>query len=102
IVINTGKNRRYSIYVPNIFKPDHEEYTVLGNPNHVKVRYMRIFDRWGELIFEGKDFKPDGSVTWDGSFRGKPLNMGTFVVVVEAEFIDGTVQKIARDLLLVR
>jgi glutaredoxin len=102
LVINTGKDRKYTIYVPNIFKPDQEEYTVLGNPNHVKVRYMRIFDRWGELVFEGKNFKPDGSVSWNGGFRGQPLNTGTFVVVVEAEFIDGTVQKIARDLLLVR
>lgn len=102
IEINTGNNRRYTIYVPNIFKPDAEDYTVLGNPNHVKVRFMRIFDRWGELIFEAKDFKPDGSVSWNGGFRGQPLNTGTFVVVVEAEFIDGTVQRIARDLLLVR
>jgi hypothetical protein len=102
LVINTGNTRKYAIYVPNIFKPDQEAYSPLGNPNHVKVRLMRIFDRWGELIFEARDFKPDGSVTWDGSFRGKPMNMGTFVVMVEAEFIDGTVQKIARDLLLVR
>ncbi len=102
IIFNTGKNSKYTIYVPNIFKPDHEDYTVLGNPNHVKVRVMRIFDRWGELVFEAKDFKPDGSVAWDGGFRGKPLNTGTFVVTVEAEFIDGTVQRIARDLLLVR
>ncbi len=102
IVFNTGQKSKYTIYVPNIFKPDHEDYTVLGNPNHVKVRFMRIFDRWGELVFEAKDFKPDGSVSWDGGFRGKPLNTGTFVVVLEAEFIDGTVQRIARDLLLVR
>jgi hypothetical protein len=101
-VINTGKDRKYTIYVPNVFKPDLESYSPLGNPSHVKVRYMRIFDRWGELIFEAKDFRPDGSVAWDGGFRGKPLNTGTFVVVLEAEFIDGTVQKIARDLLLVR
>ena len=102
IVFNTGQTSTYSIYVPNIFKPDFEDYAVLGNPSHVKVRYMRIFDRWGELIFEARDFKPDGSVHWDGGFRGKPLNTGTFVVTVEAEFIDGTVQKIARDVLLVR
>ena len=102
IVINTGTTRRYTIYVPNIFKPEHEDYTVLGNPSHVKVRFMRIFDRWGELVFEARDFKPDGSVAWNGGFRGKPLNTGSFVVVVEAEFIDGTVQRIARDLLLVR
>ncbi len=102
VVINTGKDRKYTIYVPNVFKPDNEDFHPMGNPSHVKVRYMRIFDRWGELIFEAKDFKPDGSVAWNGGFRGKPLNTGTFVVVLEAEFIDGTVQKIARDLLLVR
>lgn len=102
IDIYTANPPKYTIYVPNIFKPDNEDYAVLGNPNHVKVRYMRIFDRWGELIFEAKDFKPDGSVHWDGGFRGKPLNTGTFVVTVEAEFIDGTVQRIARDVLLVR
>lgn len=102
LVIYTAIPPKYTIYVPNIFKPDHEDYTVLGNPNHVKVRFMRIFDRWGELVFEAKDFKPDGSVHWDGGFRGKPLNTGTFVITVEAEFIDGTVQRIARDILLVR
>ncbi len=102
LVIYTAIPPQYTIYVPNIFKPDLEDYTVLGNPNHVKVRFMRIFDRWGELIYEAKDFKPDGSVHWDGAFRGKPLNTGTFVVVLEAEFIDGTVQRIARDVLLVR
>ncbi len=103
IVFLTTDIPKYTIYVPNIFKPDYEDYTILGNLNDVvKVRYMRIFDRWGELVFEAKDFKPNGSVAWNGGFRGKPLNTGAFVVVVEAEFIDGTVQRIAKDLLLVR
>ena len=102
ITIKVNKDDKYALYVPNIFKPEKEEYTVLGNPSKVHVLKMQIFDRWGELIFEAKDFAPNGSVTWDGTFRGKQLSLGTFVVIVEAEFIDGTRKKYARDLVLVR
>lgn len=102
ITIKVNKDDRYALYVPNIFKPEKEEYTVLGNPSKVHVLKMQIFDRWGALIFEASDFAPDGSVTWDGTFRGKQLSLGTFAVIVEAQFIDGTRKKYARDLVLVR
>jgi gliding motility-associated-like protein len=101
-VFTSNQRPRYAIYVPNVFKPEQEEYAVLGNPSQVTVKQMRIFDRWGELVFEAKDFKPDGSVNWNGTFRGKHLPTGAFVVTVEAEFIDGTVQRIARDITLLR
>jgi hypothetical protein len=103
VTVFTGRDRpRYAIYVPNVFKPETEDYAVLGNPSQVKVKLMRIFDRWGELVFEARDFRPDGSTSWNGTFRGKPLATGAFVVTVEAEFIDGTTQRIARDITLIR
>ena len=44
------------------------------------VSLLRIYNRWGELIFETSDI---GSDKWDGTFRGKPLNPGVYVYYLE-------------------
>ena len=93
---------QYSLYVPNAFKPEREFYTVLGSETIEIINYMRIFDRWGELVYEATNFKPDGSVGWDGTFRGQPMNTGTFVVTVEATFKNGVHKTYASDVLLTR
>jgi hypothetical protein len=95
-------DRKFGIYIPNAFKPDNEGFTILGNETVAKVNVMRIYDRWGELVFEAKDFKPNGTVRWNGTFREKPLNTGTFVVVAEVLFVNGEVRKYSQDLLLAR
>ncbi len=95
-------DEQYGLYVPNAFKPEREFYTVLGNESVVTVNYMRIFDRWGELVFEANDFKPNGTGGWDGTFRGQPMNTGTFVVTVEATFKNGERRTYASDVLLTR
>jgi gliding motility-associated-like protein len=44
------------------------------------VRYLRIFNRWGQLLFEKTNFNTnDISMAWDGTFRGKPLPPDVFV-----------------------
>lgn len=95
-------DEQYGLFVPNAFKPEREFYTVLGNESVVTVNYMRIFDRWGELVFEADNFKPNGTVGWDGIFRGQPMNTGTFVVTVEATFKNGERRTYASDVLLTR
>ena len=35
---------------------------------------VQIYDRWGEMIFEAKDF----SNTWDGTYKGKACQIGTY------------------------
>jgi len=44
---------------------------------------LLIFDRWGEKIFESDDITKG----WDGTFRGKKLQTGVFVYLLEAETI---------------
>ena len=90
------------LYIPNAFKPEREFYTVLGNESIINVNYMRIFDRWGELVYEVRDFKPDGTGGWDGTFRGQPMNTGTFVVTLEVTFKNGDRRTFASDVLLTR
>lgn len=100
--IDVFVDKKDGLYIPNAFNPDREGYTVFGT-DYVKIIHsMRIYDRWGELVFEGKAFKPDGSVTWDGSFRGKQMNTGAFVVTVDVEFRTGERKTISSDLLLAR
>jgi gliding motility-associated-like protein len=50
-----------------------------------KLNYFRIFNRWGQLLFESNDIK----VGWDGTFNGVPQNMETYVYQVSVEtYID--------------
>ena len=45
---------------------------------------FRIFDRWGNLVFES--FDP--STGWDGNYKGKACDPGVFVYYFEALCID--------------
>jgi gliding motility-associated-like protein len=45
---------------------------------------MRVFNRWGEMVFERTNFLAnDASLGWDGTMKGKPANMDTYVYIVE-------------------
>jgi len=64
----------------------------------VKDFRMRIFNRWGELIFESTDL----NVGWDGYYRGVISPQDVYVVQTWFRFVDGkTVEKLS-DLTLFR
>ncbi|MBX2972037.1 MAG: gliding motility-associated C-terminal domain-containing protein [Flavobacteriales bacterium] len=64
----------------------------------VKDFRMRIFNRWGELIFESTDL----SIGWDGYYRGQISPQDVYVVQTWFRFVDGkTVEKLS-DLTLFR
>ena len=47
---------------------------------------FRVFDRWGQKVFETTDI----AIGWDGTYRGKPLDTGVFVYTLEGAFYSGT------------
>jgi gliding motility-associated-like protein len=78
-------------------------FTVFAGPEVVAIRSMKIFDRWGEKVFEGFGLRPnDLSQGWDGVFRGKPMQGAVFGYLVELEFADGIVLVYNGSLTLVR
>ena len=100
-------DRTRAVYIPNAFSPDkngiNEFFTVYNNPTIAKVNRMLITDRWGEIIFEAKDFIPEDPANgWYGDFRGEEMNVGVFVYYAEVEFIDGFIGKYKGDLTLLR
>jgi gliding motility-associated-like protein len=68
-------------YVPNAFTPNGDGVNDIfraipvGMANTV---YFRIFNRFGELLFETNQFLKG----WDGTFKGKPQPNGVYVWVV--------------------
>lgn len=94
MLVRVRKDR--SIYFPNVFSPNadgaNDLYMIFSGPDVVEVRNFEIYDRWGEQMFRAQGFQPnDPSFGWDGTFRGRTLNMAHFVYQAEVEFVDGEV-----------
>jgi gliding motility-associated-like protein len=59
---------------------------------------MRIFNRWGELIFESDDLR----IGWDGYYRGQLSPQDVYIVQLFVRFIDGKEIRKHSDLTLLR
>lgn len=90
------------IYIPNAFNPESRgnEYTKFFGPRNVSLdmEYFRVFNRWGELVFESRDV----GYRWDGKYRGEPQPVGTYVWVIKAKCPDGQYLEKKGNVLLVR
>lgn len=73
-----------SVDVPSAFTPNGDGVNDIVYPDGWGIRkliYFRIFNRWGQLVFESNDL----SVGWDGTMNGVPQNMETYVWQVSVE-----------------
>jgi gliding motility-associated-like protein len=81
------------IYVPNVFSPNgdgvNDFFYFQGSPAAHGIEVIRIFDRWGALIFEdyGVDLN-DPSRGWDGTFKDEYVNPGVFTYYANVLFLD--------------
>lgn len=84
-------NRKRPVYFPNVFspdKPENDHFTGFANPAAKLITLLRIYDRWGSLVFETKDIPlNDPYLGWDGNYKGKPMN-GVFAFYALVEFVD--------------
>ncbi len=101
-------DRSKHLYVPNVFSPNQDGandfFSVYEKTGSVKnIRFLTLYDRWGEAIFTLTDFLPnDPNIGWNGTFRGQPVNPGVFVWVLEVEFVDGVIELYKGDVTLIR
>ena len=86
--------------VPTAFTPNgdgqNDLFLVRGGP--FKSINVRIYNNWGQLIFETND-QLDG---WNGTFNGTEQPIGVFVWVVEVEMFNGKKIKKTGDVTLLR
>ncbi len=105
--ISIGVQKDRKVFIPSGFSPDgdgiNDFFYIYGGSDVVRISDMKIFDRWGQLLYEIQDAPPNATTSgWDGKFRGRPLSAGIFVYYAKIEFIDGRVEIFKGDLTLVR
>jgi len=96
------------LYLPSAFSPNgdgtNDQFLPLGNAQNVqRIQVLRVYDRWGGLVYERTDLPPnDPNTGWDGTIRGEPAPPGSYTYAVEVLFIDGFVGRYSGAVLLLR
>jgi gliding motility-associated-like protein len=74
-----------SVFIPNAFTPNgdgiNDTFGVKGEG--IENFAIRIYNRWGEVVFESDNPKKQ----WDGTYQGKPVKDGTYVYQYSASGI---------------
>jgi gliding motility-associated-like protein len=78
------------LFIPTAFSPNgdnnNNSFGVSINPNCVETINLKVYDRWGEIIFESAD----PLIRWDGTFKSKELDPAVFVFVVRIKTTEMT------------
>lgn len=94
------------LFIPNTFTPNGDGQNDVFYPrgNGIeKVRSFRVYNRWGEVVYEKTDMKVnDQSLGWDGNRNGTQLPPDVFVYVVDAQCDNGESMTIKGDVTLIR
>ncbi|WP_276504945.1 gliding motility-associated C-terminal domain-containing protein, partial [Terrimonas pollutisoli] len=89
------------IFVPKAWSPNNDGHNDKLFPIPVCIReliYFRVFNRWGELVFETNILRHG----WDGIYKGVPQVMDTYTWTLEATGEDGKYYKRAGNSVLLR
>jgi gliding motility-associated-like protein len=100
-------NKPRDVFIPNVFSPNgdgnNDIAMIFAGKGVVSIHSFLLFNRWGEIVFEGYDFQPNNpDLGWDGRYRGAPANSAVFTYFAEIEFIDGEVILYKGDITLIK
>ncbi|HET8574475.1 MAG TPA: choice-of-anchor L domain-containing protein [Edaphocola sp.] len=68
--------------IPNAFSPNGDgknDYFKIENIRYEKILTFKIFNRWGQLVYDGKN----AATGWDGRINGKPAPIDTYNYYIE-------------------
>ncbi len=87
-------------HVPNAFSPNGDGRNDIFRPipsGIASTDYFRVFNRFGELLFETKEWLKG----WDGTYRGKQQPIGTYVWMVKGKDYNGRVIEMKGTVLII-
>jgi len=92
---------RSSLHVPNAWSPNNDGSNDKLFPLTINIKelyYFRVFNRWGQLMFETNKLGEG----WDGIYNGKPQVQDVYTWTVEAIGLDGVYYKQSGNSILLR
>ena len=94
------------VFYPNIFSPNDDNindfFNLSGGPAVEGIDFLKVYDRWGNLMYDGTPEINDNSQGWDGYFNGKPVNPGVYAWMADVRFIDNVTLTFAGDITVIR
>ncbi len=90
-----------TVFIPNALTPTGDDK---NDEFHIKVTAdvigmdMRIFDRWGKLIFRTNEMREG----WDGKINGKKCDVGTYQYYIKLRYRDNTEESHKGDITLLK
>ena len=86
--------------IPTAFTPNNDNqndrWEIVGLDSKYPTNSVRVFNRWGELLFESVEGKYSNN-EWDGTYKGEALPVGSYYYIIElakdnsSEPINGTI-----------
>jgi gliding motility-associated-like protein len=87
-------------FIPNIFSPNgdgiNDIFTIRGE--RIEQVSLKIYNRWGNLVFMGNDVSP----AWDGRWQGKECPIGVYYYTAEVTYLNGAVEQKHGNVTIVR
>lgn len=104
--VEIAVNVAADLFVPSAFSPnedgENDYFNFFARGSVARIVSFQVFNRWGALVFEEKDFPPNTNQGWDGRREGRLAEAGVFIYQIIYETKDGRREERAGDLALLR
>ena len=87
VTATTNEPFKDELYIPNTFTPNNDGRNdfFLAYGNNVAKFRMRVYNQWGEFIYESQNLIQG----WDGTYRGRQQPTGVYVYYIDVTFNNG-------------
>ncbi len=94
-----------NLFIPNTFSPNGDGSNDVFYPRGrglYSIKVLRVFNRWGELVFEKRDFPVNNAASgWDGTYKGKKPQADVYVYQAEVFCDNGALLKLNGNVALI-
>lgn len=103
--------KNLNLHAPNIFSPLNKDnsndfFNVWVTKGVDYIELLEIYDRWGNLVYQGvdgRDFERNSFTSgWDGKFKNAPVVPGVYVWRALVKWLDGSKTNHAGDVTVYR